>query len=467
MLLLKKVGKMCPLWPFHLFLIYLLMLGPLWIVSCGIAVHAAELLPFKFNPEDITLSMDETKQISVYSLGSAGQVSNKNWTVISDTDQDLLLFDKSYLINVGNGGNWTSVFNLTGNFLGKTVVKLRGTDKNGEVYESNSSLPVTVIRQKRAVDTAFTYSVAILVAIIYINFGCALDWKFLRDTIKKPIGPAIGFGCQFVFMPLISYGLGKALFPDSPEMQLGLFFTGLSPAGGASNIWSVALEANVNLSVTMTTISTIAAFAMFPFWLFTLGDVIFTDADVATPYSQIASYVFALVVPLAIGFLIQKYLPRLCRILVMLLKPFAAFLILFIIIFACITNAYLFQLFTWKIAVAGLGLPWLGYFGGFLTAWALRQPWDDILAIAVETGVQNTGIAIFMLRFTLPNPEGDLTTVIPVAVSIMTPIPLALLFIYIKLRNRNRKKLDLLSQVSIEDTKLNQMNNGNGNYIIH
>ena len=70
-----------------------------------------------------------------------------------------------------------------------------------------------------------------------------------------------------------------------------------------------------------------------------------------------------------------------------------------------------------------------------------------------------------MLRFTLPDPSGDLTTVIPVAVSVMTPIPLAILFCYIKLRNRNRKKLDLLSQVSIEDTKMNQMNNGNGNYI--
>lgn len=198
------VGKMCPLWPFHLFLIYLLMLGPLWIVSCGIAVHAAELLPFKFNPENITLTMDETKQITVYSPNSAN-VSNKDWTVISDTDQDLLFFDdKSYLINLGNDWNWTSVFNLTGNFLGKTTVKLRGTDKNGKVYESNSSLPVTVIRQKRAIDTAFTSSVATLVAIIYINFGCALDWKFLRDTLKKPIGPAIGFGCQFVFMPLVS-----------------------------------------------------------------------------------------------------------------------------------------------------------------------------------------------------------------------------------------------------------------------
>jgi len=39
-----------------------------------------------------------------------------------------------------------------------------------------------------------------------------------------------------------------------------MFFTGISPSGGASNIWTVLLDGNLNLSVTMTTICTIAAF---------------------------------------------------------------------------------------------------------------------------------------------------------------------------------------------------------------
>lgn len=58
----------------------------------------------------------------------------------------------------------------------------------------------------------------------------------------------------------LSYAIGLLLFRDSVPMRLGFFFTGISPAGGASNIWTVLLGGNLNLSLTMTAISTIASF---------------------------------------------------------------------------------------------------------------------------------------------------------------------------------------------------------------
>lgn len=60
--------------------------------------------------------------------------------------------------------------------------------------------------------------------------------------------------------------------------------------------------------------------------------------------------------------------------------------------------------------MAGLLLPWLGYSFGYLMAFVLRQSPKDCLTIAIETGIQNTGISIFMLRFALPQPQADLTT---------------------------------------------------------
>lgn len=53
-------------------------------------------------------------------------------------------------------------------------------------------------------------------------------------------------------------------------------------------------------------------------------------------------------------------------------------------------------------------MPWLGYMFGALFAHILRQSGQDIIAIAVETGVQNTGISIYLLRFALGQPEADL-----------------------------------------------------------
>jgi len=75
-----------------------------------------------------------------------------------------------------------------------------------------------------------------------------------------------------------------------------------------------------------------------------------------------------------------------------------------------------------------MGLPWLGYTLSWIMAKICRQNEADSIAIAVETGIQNTGIAIFLLRFSLDQPAADLTTVIPVSVAIMTPFPLMLLY---------------------------------------
>lgn len=88
-----------------------------------------------------------------------------------------------------------------------------------------------------------------------------------------------------------------------------------------------------------------------------------------------------------------------------------------------------------QIIVAGLGLPWLGYMFGYITAKIFRQPNPDAIAISVETGIQNTGISIFMLTFALEQPMADLTTVVPVSVAIMTPFPLLGLYIIKKLKN--------------------------------
>lgn len=93
-------------------------------------------------------------------------------------------------------------FNITGNFLGKTVVTCK--TKNYQSTLQDCNMDVIVIRKKRVIDTIFTASVATLVSIIYVNFGCALNWGELRKSLKRPIGPVLGFIGQFLFMPLVT-----------------------------------------------------------------------------------------------------------------------------------------------------------------------------------------------------------------------------------------------------------------------
>ncbi|XP_015115640.1 ileal sodium/bile acid cotransporter isoform X3 [Diachasma alloeum] len=307
------------------------------------------------------------------------------------------------------GHPWNDSIRVKGMMLGLTVIELDVVNYD-DIVTTTEKLTVTVIRPERVIDTLFTVSVATLVSILYINFGCAMDWSVCRETLSRPIGPLIGGVCQFLIMPLLAFGIGRVLFPDNPAMQIGIFFTGISPSGGASNIWTVLLGGNLNLSIAMTSLSTLASFATIPFWIFTLGKYIFDSGNLIIPYKRIAYIAIGLVVPVAIGYLIQKKLPRVSRILVRFMKPFAVILILFIVTFAVFTNLYLFELFSWQIVLSGMGLPWLGFICGLLAMTICRQPQADIRAIAIETGIQNTGIAIFLLRFSLKQPAADLTT---------------------------------------------------------
>ena len=56
-----------------------------------------------------------------------------------------------------------------------------------------------------------------------------------------------------------------------------------------------------------------------------------------------------------------------------------------------------------------MALPWIGFMFGCSLARLMRRTPEDVIAIAIETGVQNTGMSIFILWFTLDHPLGDLT----------------------------------------------------------
>lgn len=82
-------------------------------------------------------------------------------------------------------------------------------------------------------------------------------------------------------------------------------------------------------------------------------------------------------------------------------------------------------------------LPWLGFgLGGFF-AWLCRQDWKRMLTIGIETGIQNIGVAIMILLYSLPPPENSRTTVIPIIVAFLSPLPFYLVLAYQLLRGKS------------------------------
>ncbi|ROT67889.1 ileal sodium/bile acid cotransporter [Penaeus vannamei] len=339
-------------------------------------------------------------------------------------------------------GDLTETFNLTGTFLGFSKLQFLLVAPDGKLRALSNETDIMVQRADKLHDQIFTVTMIILVGIAYINMGCAIDLEIIKRTLKRPVAPVIGLASQYLFMPLTSYTLGYFLFHDSPALWLGLFIIGCSPGGGGSNIWTHVLGGSLDLSVTMTFVSTVVAFGALPMWVYILASTIFQDGNFDyIPYSKMAVMVVGLVLPCAIGVALKKFLPKVAGVLKKLLTPVAVVFIIFASTFGVYVNFYIFYYFTWKVAIVGMALPWLGFLFGAVMAVLCKRQFEEVIAVSIETGIQNTGLAIGVVKFALQkfSPLGDITVVVPVAVATLTPIPLLLALLCKRLYERRRK----------------------------
>ena len=195
---------------------------------------------------------------------------------------------------------------------------------------------------------------------------------------------------------------------------------------------------------------------MIPLWLYSMGRLITEeDSQLNLPISNIFISLFCLLIPIGIGIIIRRKKPRVAEIFVKCLKPFFIIFIIFMFTFGIWTNLYIFQLITVPLCIAGAFLPYVGFILGGLVAFAFRQPWARVVTIAIETGLQNTGIPIILLKYSLPQPEADMSIVSPIITSMFTPVPLFIAVIAYEIRKRFCKK------------PFEQVENGSNNVNVH
>src|SRR4029079_12531160 len=105
---------------------------------------------------------------------------------------------------------------------------------------------------------------------IMFGMGTELSLKDFANVIKMPRGIIIGVVGHYVIMPLVGLAIAR-LFNFPNEIAAGIILVGCCPSGLASNVMSYLARANLALSVSVTTISTLLAPLMTPLLLKWLG----------------------------------------------------------------------------------------------------------------------------------------------------------------------------------------------------
>src|SRR6476469_6215448 len=109
-----------------------------------------------------------------------------------------------------------------------------------------------------------------LLQIIMFGMGTELSLKDFANVVRMPKGIIVGVIFHYLIMPLVGFSVAH-LFDFPNEIAAGIILVGCCPSGLASNVMSYLAKANLALSVSVTTISTLLAPFLTPLLLQWLG----------------------------------------------------------------------------------------------------------------------------------------------------------------------------------------------------
>lgn len=227
-----------------------------------------------------------------------------------------------------------------------------------------------------------------LLQVIMFGMGTELSLKDFGQVLRQPKGIIVGIVCHYTIMPLIGFAIAN-LFNFPSEIAAGIILVGCCPSGLASNVMSYLAKANLALSVSVTTVSTLLAPFLTPLLMRLLGGN-FVEIDFWNMVWDITKIV---IIPIA-GGLAFHYLVRgkfnwLDK--AMPVVSMAGIALILTIITAAGRDSLM------KVGALLVVATFIhniaGFFLGYWSARLLKFPERDCRTIALEVGMQNAGLA--------------------------------------------------------------------------
>lgn len=220
----------------------------------------------------------------------------------------------------------------------------------------------------------------------------AADFRALR---QKPGPVLIGAVGQLLFLPLIALCVIFSL-PLNPAVAAGVILLSLCPGGGISNYYCYLGRCNVLLSAMIAAAGTLLALVSIPLWLNVLPALPGIDQQLtAVPVTPIVRQLIAfMIVPLAAGFLLRRYLPGFLDSHGAKLRSLSALLVFLILVAAVWTVRDKLAGLAWDIVVASALFIVLAMLLG--AALSYRMGARDWPVVVIESGVRNIGVALIL-----------------------------------------------------------------------
>ena len=250
--------------------------------------------------------------------------------------------------------------------------------------------------------------------LAFVMFGVALGIKVqtFKDVFKNPKSVFLGVALQWVILPALTCLLAIVLNPFiTPMIALGMILVASCPGGNISNFMSSLSKGNVELSVSLTAITTAFASFITPINFLAWGSIYTRFAEVRhnipelhIPFSDMLHQILLILgLPIVVGILFAHYLPNAAK---KIMKPSQ---ILSILLFMGMVAVSLTQVIT---ALPEDNNVYIGILiilvfviihnatalgAGLSVAKLAKCAPADCRTLTIETGIQNSGLGLALL----------------------------------------------------------------------
>ena len=237
--------------------------------------------------------------------------------------------------------------------------------------------------------------------LAFLMFAVALDIKVtdFKKVIAHPKASLVGLTSQLLLLPLLSIAMVYIFRPLS-SIAIGMMLIAACPGGNVSNYAVHLSKGNSALSILLTSITTVSAIVLTPLAFSIWTKFIPMDSSIAIqvdPSQMVQTILLLIFAPLALGMFLNHFYPNFSQkinktVKVISMIIFVSFAIGAIYMkFEDLSN-YVHYVFLIVLVHNALAL-----LMGYLFAKANKLSEYDARAVSIETGIQNTGLALILI----------------------------------------------------------------------
>lgn len=252
-------------------------------------------------------------------------------------------------------------------------------------------------------------------AIAFIMFGVSLSLKkdHFKMVLTHPKSVFAGVVSQFILLPAFTF-LFVLIVDPLPGLALGMILVASCPGGSVSNFFSMVSGGNVALSVSLTAVATVLATIMTPinfeFWSGLLP-ASFNSQPIAISFWDMMKTIFTILgAPLVLGLWFSSRFPKLTANISKPVRILSFLILVGFIAMALAANFELFKEYAKYIVILVFFHNALALLLGYFFTRSVGCSAQDARSIAIETGIQNSGIGLVII-FSLFDGNGGMALI--------------------------------------------------------